>query len=214
VLVVTDVRLYLEGLSHSLGTRAELAVAGTASTSQEALGLVRRLAPPPEVVLLDMTMPDSLNTARALLSAAPDVQVVAFGVSERDDDVLACAEAGVSGYVTRSGSCEQLIAVLQSAARGELLCSPRIAARLFRRAGDAGQPTEQLRSRLTTREADVVRLVARGLSNKEVASALQIEVSTVKNHVHNVLAKLQLDSRAKIGALMQASGAMVPSEVR
>ena len=209
VLVVTDVRLYQEGLARSLGDRSDLEVVGTASEGSEALALVRALSP--EAVLLDMTMRDSLATARAIAALDAGTHVVAFAVSERDEDVLACAEAGVEGYVTRAGSCEQLVAVLHSVGRQELLCSPRIAASLFRRvaSGHRGGLWDELYASLTARELEVVRLVARGFTNKEVAHALHIEVSTVKNHVHHVLSKLHLDRRAKIAALLR--GAERPS---
>ena len=208
-LVVTDVRLYEEGLVRSLGDRRELVICGTASGSTEALARVGDLQP--DVVLLDVTMHDSLALARAIAELTPSVHVVAFAVSDSDEDVVACAEAGVVGYVTRSGSCDQLIAVLRSVARGEVICSPRVAARLFRLAAErrlvgtamgvgGGGGTQ---AQLTSRELDVVRLVARGLSNKEVARELHIEVSTVKNHVHRVLEKLHLDRRTKVGALMR-----------
>jgi DNA-binding NarL/FixJ family response regulator len=207
-LVVTDVRLYEEGLVHSLGDRSELSVCGVASGSVEALARIADLHP--DVVLLDVTMHDSLVLARTITQLTPSVHVVAFAVSDSDEDVLACAEAGVAGYVTRSGSCDQLIAVLRSVARGELLCSPRVAARLFRLAAErrfVGASADTQAS-LTSRELDVVRLVARGLSNKEVARELRIEVSTVKNHVHRVLEKLHLDRRTKVGALMRADPLM------
>ena len=205
VLVVTDVRLYQEGLARSLGDRADLELVGTVSDGSEAVALVRERCP--DAVLLDMTMRDSLPTARAISALGGDTHLVAFAVSERDEDVLACAEAGVVGYVTRSGSCEQLVAVLHSVARRELLCSPRVAASLFRGLARSrqGDLFHERCAALTAREQDVVRLVARGLTNKEVARALQIEVSTVKNHVHHVLTKLHLDRRAKIGALIRGA---------
>ena len=202
-LVVTDACLYEEGLVRTLNDRAELQVCGTASNAQDAL--YRIGADRPDVVLLDVTMQDSLALARRLTSLQPQVRIVAFAVSESDDDVLACAKAGVAGYVTRSGSCDQLIAVLHSVARGEVLCSPRIAARLFELAArhQEERPADEPEAQLTVREMDVVRLVARGLSNKEVARELQIELSTVKNHVHRVLEKLRLDRRTKVRALVR-----------
>ena len=153
------------------------------------------------MVLLDMAMPESLETARAIVRTTPTLKIVALAVPEFERDVVACAQAGVSGYVPREGSLEDLLAVVWSVKRNELLCSPRMAATLFRRAATATDEGFTIPTRdLTLRELQVVRLLDEGLSNKEIAVHLGIEIATVKNHVHNILHKLNVRRRGEAAA--------------
>jgi DNA-binding NarL/FixJ family response regulator len=204
VLIVGDVRLYRDGLAQALANYAALRVVATATSGVEAERSLRDA--PADVVLLDITMRGGAATTRALLRAAPSVKVIALAVDERDDDILACAEAGIAGYVPPDASIDDLVRAITSAARGELHCSPRVAATLFRRLaalalGRAAPPSV---APLTARELETVRLVARGLSNKEIAARLGIEIATVKNHVHNILEKLQLRRRGEVSARLQS----------
>jgi two-component system, NarL family, nitrate/nitrite response regulator NarL len=147
-------------------------------------------------------MLDSISTVRTLAAQVPQVRVVALGVPETDGHVLACIEAGVAGYVPRDGSLETLVATLMGVDRGEVLCSPRIIGSLFRRVAElAAQPQPPL-ERLTVRELEILELIDQGLTNKEIARRLCIELSTVKNHVHNILEKLQVRRRADAAAWM------------
>jgi len=120
--------------------------------------------------------------------------------------VIACAEAGVSGYVTREASLDELTGVVESVARGESPCSPRISALLLRRVAEtAGRRTEtDAARRLTRREAEIVGLIDEGLSNKQIAGRLSIELATVKNHVHSILEKLQVERRAEAAARVRS----------
>jgi DNA-binding NarL/FixJ family response regulator len=128
---------------------------------------------------------------------------VTLGVDDGDDDVLAWAEAGVSGYVARDASFEDLVETVRAVARGELRCSPRLAATLLRRvtalAGDAPHSA----TRLTQREREISSLLEAGLSNKEIAGRLYIELPTVKNHVHNILRKVGASRRGEAAALLR-----------
>jgi DNA-binding NarL/FixJ family response regulator len=125
-----------------------------------------------------------------------------------EDQVVACAEAGIAGYVDRDASLRDLVATVRSVARGELLCSPRIAARLMRRVAElADQPRPpQTPAHLTRREREVVALIDEGLSNKEIAQRLNIELPTVKHHVHNVIEKLGVRSRLQAAAHVRRRG--------
>jgi DNA-binding NarL/FixJ family response regulator len=195
VFVVAGIRLYREGLSRCLAL--EYDVIGTAPHGGEA---VRQMAERrPDVALVDMAMPESALTVRAIVELDRAPKVVALGVPETEPDVLACAEAGISGYVAREASLRDLVCAIESVARGEALCSPRIAASLFRRVAilSGAQLAGQRRAVLTTREHEIIDLIDQGLSNKEIASRLSIEVATVKNHVHNILEKLHVHSRSE-----------------
>jgi two-component system nitrate/nitrite response regulator NarL len=152
-------------------------------------------------VLLDMTVEDSLRLAQVLSESA---SVVALAIAETETSVIACAEAGAVGYVPRDASLADVAAVLRSVAAGETVCSPRIAAGLLRRLGaraagaaaGASEPTASL----TPREVQILALIEQGMSNKEIARRLCIAVATVKNHVHNILEKLQVQRRAEAAA--------------
>jgi two-component system nitrate/nitrite response regulator NarL len=200
VAIVTDIRLYREGLADALGRQGDVEVIGTAASGVVGLERVRHLLP--DIVLLDMALADGVATVRALAATTPGVKVVALAVPETERHVLAIAEAGIAGYVPREGSFDDLMASLRSAANGEVHCSPKIVASLFRRVATLAleRRPDRIPERLTPRELEIVELLDEGLSNKAIAQRLCIELSTVKNHVHNILEKLELGSRAEAAA--------------
>ena len=199
VAIVDDTRLFREGLAHILTREEYVSVAGMAGPLDESLALVRDIRP--DVVLLRMATPESLQILRAIAEVTP-AKVIVLGVSESEDEVIACAEAGAAGYLLRDGSVADLVAAVQSVASGETLCSPRIAATLLRRVAALAAERQSLAvlAHLTRRETEIVELIDQGLSNKEIARRLTIEVRTVKNHVHNVLEKLQVHRRGEAAA--------------
>lgn len=198
VLIAVGVRLYREGLARLLTEQAGIVVKGIAADQVSAVVKAQTLSP--DIILLDTGLPDSLTTVRALLQVAPTSRVVALAVTETEAEVISYAEAGVSGYVTRDGSFEELVATIRSVASGELFCPPRIAAVLLRQVARAAAGLGQDFRRLTTRELQIVQLIEEGFSNKEIACRLCIEVSTVKNHVHNILEKLGVTRRGEAAA--------------
>jgi DNA-binding NarL/FixJ family response regulator len=212
VLIACDICLYREGLSLHLARQDAFVVVGAAASAAETCHLARELSP--DVVLLDMAMHDSLATVRDLREAAAGVRVIALTIPALDGAVIACAEAGVSGFVLREGSLTDLVAAIESAARDEVNVSPRIAATLLRRVGAlaADRVAPLAHAELTAREREIVRLIADGLSNKAIAAKLTVELATVKNHVHNILDKLQVSRRGEIAARLQR--APVASPVR
>jgi DNA-binding NarL/FixJ family response regulator len=205
VFVVAGVRFYRDGISAALSADQRFSVVGSAGDVRETLAQLDTLEP--DVVLLDLAGADAPALVRALLDSAPSARVVALGVTEAEDDVLPLAEAGVAGYVTRDGTVDDLLATVESVAAGETICSPRITATLLRRvallARDRRDREPSPERDLTSRERQVVALIDEGLSNKEIAMRLRIELATVKNHVHNILDKLHVRRRGEAAAAIR-----------
>jgi two-component system nitrate/nitrite response regulator NarL len=198
VLIVADVRLYREGLTASLACYDSILVAGTASDRAKALAAIHTLAP--DVALVDMAMSYAFELMRDLRIEAPKTGLVAFAIDENMATIIACAQAGASAYVTVDASIDEVVTAIERTNAGELLCSPRVSAELFRRLGQQTGPRNRTSIGscvLTAREQQVLGVLGRGLSNKEIATALNISEATVKNHVHHLLEKLQVDSRAQ-----------------
>jgi two-component system, NarL family, nitrate/nitrite response regulator NarL len=214
IIIVSDTRLYREGLALSLASVDRIVVVGVADTIASALTCIEQKTP--DVALLDFAMHQAIALPHAVAAAHMRVKVVAFSVAETEDEVCACAEAGIVGYVTRNGSKEDLIAAVDNAVRGEVLCSPRVAASLFRRLATRVQTTRQRppEAPLTGREQDIIALIDRGLSNKEIARQLKISLPTVKNHVHNILEKLQVRRRGAAAALVREAALERPTTRR
>jgi two-component system nitrate/nitrite response regulator NarL len=201
VLVVDDVRLCRDGLVAALAREPSIAYAEGAPDAETALRALRGRAF--AVVLLSMRATNSLAICRDLAAAANSGPVVAVAVS--GDEVVAYAEAGVSGYLLHDQPYEELLEVIVSAARGEMPCPPQVAAALMRRVGTlaAERQTWAGAGRLTPREREILDLIEQGMSNKEIARLLFIEVRTVKNHVHNLLEKLKVHRRGDAAAMVR-----------
>lgn len=212
VAVVSGVRLYAEGLTRALELDPDLTVC---ATLLDGGGLVRLLEErEPDVVVLDLAGLDDLEELRALVRIAVPTPFVALGVRAQDAEVLDWAEAGVAGLVTRDGSLDELKHVIRGAARGAPPCSGAVSAALLRRVAAAARerPQEAALPALTAREREIAQLLELGLSNKEIAARLYLGVSTVKNHVHNLLGKLEARSRAEAVARMQRTAGVTGSQ--
>jgi two-component system, NarL family, nitrate/nitrite response regulator NarL len=208
LIIISAIRLYGEGLARILDSERDFDVCATAADARAAVRAVEQAEPPIDVALLDLGLSDGVAGARLLRSCRPPPRVIALGVREVDDDVIGWAEAGASGFVSRQASLEELMTTVISVGRGESSCSPRMVAALLRRVADVAHvrtyhsdpdPTASL----TAREREIVVLIEEGLSNKEIATRLQIELPTVKNHVHHVLDKLAVSRRAEAAALVR-----------
>ncbi len=220
LVIVSDVRLHRDGLARFLVDRGAFANVHSVATRDELLQVARRRQP--EIVLLDTATRGGLEWVRLVTLEAPACKVVAFAVAEIAQHVIACAEAGVAGYVPADASVDDLIAVVNSVARGELSCPPGIASTLFQRLGaitgssatrpNASAPSRDARGALTHREREILALIERGLSNKEIAHALEIGVPTVKNHVHSILAKLKVARRGEAAAHVRRRDTPTPFE--
>ena len=195
VLIASEVRLYRIGLERLLREIPDITIVGTASSAEEASELAGALIH--EVMLLDMAMPDAYGIARRVGRLSPVSKVVALGTPENEAEVLACAEAGIAGYVTRDGSVEDVVAAIRTIARGEVYCSAKVASSLVRRVAERASSMPAASGSLTAREAQILKLLQQGLSNKMISRTLGIELPTVKNHVHNILTKLGIHRRAE-----------------
>lgn len=203
VYVISPVRIYRDGLAQLLAGRSDFTVSGSAATFEAALPVVRRCEV--DVALYDLRCPSGLAGLRRLADA-PQVSIVGLGVEETVEAVLACAEAGIAGYVTDAASLDELAARVADAARGELNCPPHIAASLLRRLAVHGSRQESPHSSLglTTRELEVAALLQQGLSNRQIAHRLTIQLATVKNHVHSILRKLEAPTRSDAAAVLRS----------
>jgi two-component system nitrate/nitrite response regulator NarL len=203
LLIVADIRLYRVGLARVLADESGIDAFATAGSAAEAVDAMRE--DPADVVLLDMSVPGSGQLVRRLNTYARPTPVVALGGLDDERHVIAYAEAGVTGYVPRDGSLSDLVQAIHSAARGEMVCSPRIAGSLMRHVGvlaARSQPDEP-KPNLTSRELEIVGLIDEGLSNKQIARRLSIELPTVKNHVHHILEKLHVNRRGDAAARLR-----------
>jgi two-component system, NarL family, nitrate/nitrite response regulator NarL len=201
VAIVAGTRLYREGIAHALRGDEHLEVVATLPGRPEdieQLGAAR-----PDVVIVDVASGGDLEALRAVKRAAPTSRVVVLGIADDEDAVIACAEVGVAGYVEAQAGIDELTDVVRAAVRGEAVCSPRLAGALLRRIGSPRPQTNAADSpleRLTIREHEILDLIDEGLSNKEIGRELNIELGTVKAHVHNLLDKLGVQRRAHASA--------------
>ena len=201
VLVVDDQALFREALVTLLGARPEVEVVGEAGDGEQALE--RAAALQPDVVLMDLHMPvlDGIAATRRLRVEQPGVRVLALTTFDDDEDVFAALRAGALGYLLKDVSSDRLVEAVLSAARGESVLQPSVAAKVvarFAQLDDAPRSRPQpLVVPLSDRELDVLRLLADGCSNREIATALFLAEGTVKNHVTNVLAKLGARDRTQ-----------------
>jgi DNA-binding NarL/FixJ family response regulator len=201
VLIVDDHDLFRTGLASLLSARADIEVVAQASGGRMAVRLADELRP--DVVLMDLRMPDleGQDATRAILERRPSTRVVALTVLSDDADVAAALEAGACGFLAKDTPIEDVVVAVQAAAQGAAWLSPRAAEVVLARLRapqtrqDYGQAPIQ---ELSARELDVLRLIAQGMENAEIAAALHISPRTVKNHVSNILAKLGLPSRVQV----------------
>lgn len=218
VIVFSDIKIYCDGLSRILANTRPIEVIAAESNLDDAVVKIKQNSP--DVILLDMTMADSCQIAHKVIALFPDAKIVALAVPENEDNIVECAEVGIAGYVAREASLDELIDTVIGTKKGEFCCPPKIAAHIFkkfhdiacgaRKSGPAAPGLERrsLLNGLTRREQQIFNLMACGLSNKLISRDLNIEVSTVKNHVHNILVKLDVKSRA--GAISLLHGATAP----
>ncbi len=201
LLIADDHRLMREGTAALLGADERIEVIGLARDGREAVGLAERRAP--DVVLLDLNMPvmRGIEACAAIRERCADTEVMILTVSEQEPDLYAALRVGAAGYLLKDIAPQQLIEAVLEAGRGEPQIPPEMAGRLLRElAGGDPQRAPDPLAELTDREREVLRLLAEGLRNREIADRLQIGEATVKTHVRHVLEKLRFRNRAEAAA--------------
>ena len=200
VLVVDDHPVVRAGVVGLLAGEADITVVGEAASGAEALA--RLLASPADVVLMDLRMPelDGAETTARILASAPQTRVLVLTTYETDADILRAVEAGAAGYLLKDASRADLLDAIRSAAAGRTVLAPSVATRLLRHV------REPAIDRLSPREVEVLRLVARGLSNSEIGRELYISETTVKTHLLRAFGKLGVSDRTAAVTKAQATG--------
>jgi DNA-binding NarL/FixJ family response regulator len=200
VLVADDQRVVREGLTMLVGLIDDVEVVGAARDGLEAVELAD--AERPDVVLMDLRMPgmDGVDATRRLREAHPDIQVLVLTTYADDDSLFPALRAGARGYLTKDASAEEIEQAIRALATGQTHLDPSVQQRLVAAVTDArppANPTDQLPDELTPREVDVLKLIAAGLSNAEIAAALVVSNATVKTHVNHIFAKTGARDRAQ-----------------
>ena len=208
MLLVDDHDLFRTGLRNLLEDQ-DVQVVGEADNGTDALRLVRELAP--DVVVMDLNMPgiSGVEATRQISMIAPLTRVLVLTISDQDADVMDAIMAGACGYLLKDAAIADLMRGIRSAAIGESLVSPTIAAKVLqqmRATGASRHDADVIHSELSSREIEVLKLIANGKDNAQIAADLHISPKTVKNHISNILMKLQIDNRIQAAVYAVRSG--------
>ena len=201
VLIVDDHPVVRQGLHTFLSLDADIEVVGEAANGEQAVTRAGELRP--DLVLMDVLMPgmDGISAMRLILKHNPEIHVLVLTSADQDRMVLEAMEAGAVGYLLKDADVHDLRRAIRSTSSGERYISPRLAGRLINELNCPDKGTS-----LTAREEEILQLLAKGYSNKEIATALQIGLPTVKTHVSTILGKLQVSSRTQAALLANAQG--------
>lgn len=207
VLLADDHRLFREGLRALLVSAADLEVVGEAGDGDEVVAKAGALRP--DVILMDLQLPgfNGVEATQRILRTQPDIKVLVLTMFEDTDTVLAAMRAGARGYLLKDTAAEGLLRSVRAVASGETLFGRAVAERLMRYLAEATPPAGRAAfPELTDREREVLSLLAEGLTNQEVADTMGISLKTVRNHVSNILARLQVADRTEAVARARAAG--------
>jgi two-component system NarL family response regulator len=199
VLIADDHALFRRGLSMVLESEPDIEVVAEAQDGEEVIAKAEEIVP--DVLLMDVRMPklSGIEATRAIRESVPSAKIVMLTVSDEEDDLFDAIKAGANGYLLKEISIEEVADAIRAVTQGQSLISPSMASKLLNEfnamAKQADEKPRLAAPRLTTRELEVLKLVAQGMSNREAADTLYIAENTVKNHVRNILEKLQLHSR-------------------
>jgi DNA-binding NarL/FixJ family response regulator len=197
VLIADDHPLFREGMRGRLDRLADIAVVGETASGDEAVELARKLEP--DVVLMDIKMPglNGIEATREILRASPQIGVLVLTMFEDDDSVFAAMRAGAKGYLLKDSGGEGVVHAIRAVASGEAVFGPGVAERIMGFFSAPRSAPQRAFPELTEREEEVLSLVAQGKSNQEIARQLFVSLKTVRNHVSNILLKLQVADRAQ-----------------
>jgi DNA-binding NarL/FixJ family response regulator len=209
LVIAEDETMTREMLARLLALEDDIAVVGTAADGQRALTVVR--AQKPDVLLTDIGMPqgNGIELTDTLRREMPDVKVVILTIYNDDERVFAAIKAGARGYVLKDSPPEETVAAIRTAARGEALLHPSLVTRVlseFNRLQTQRAADNAVFAELTEREREVLTLIGKGMRNREIAEKLFISEKTVKNHISNIFAKLEVNSRAEAALLAARQG--------
>ena len=209
VLLVDDHDLFRTGLRNLLEEQGDVQIVGECDNGTDALRGVRELAP--DVVVMDLNMPgiSGVEATRQISMVAPLTRVLVLTISDQDSDVMDAIIAGACGYLLKDASIAELVQGIQAAAVGESLVSPTIASKVLQRvraSSSSQRDADMIRSELSDREIEVLKLIANGKDNAMIAGELHISPKTVKNHISNILMKLQIENRIQAAVYAVRSG--------
>ncbi len=206
ILIVDDHEVVRNGIRAYLGTLPEFNVIGEAVSGEEAISMVAELIP--DIVLLDLIMPgmDGVEATRRIKQISPRTQVVVLTSYHEDVHIFPALKAGAIAYILKDMKMDKLVEVLHRALQGEVTLHPRVAARVLENIRGENNEEQPLFTELTDRELDVLKLIANGMTNSQIAEKLVISENTVKGHVSNILSKLHLADRTQVAVYAWQSG--------
>jgi two-component system nitrate/nitrite response regulator NarL len=202
VFILDDARFSRDAMAEALRFRPKLQIVGSGDTGSASLATLARLRP--EVTLANTFADSAIEVIRTVRALAPRTIIVAMGVQEKEEAIVAFAEAGIDGYITRAESLAALCERIDDLRHGAMPVAAEISARLLREIGVLAGRQSRL-AELTPREAEIAELISKGLSNKQIARELEIKVHTVKNHVHHIFDKLGIRNRTGVARLVAES---------
>lgn len=208
VLIVDDHSMVRQGIRAFLEAQADILIVGEAASGKEAIRQVQEHIP--DVVLMDLVMPgmDGIESTRAVRQVSPRTQVVVLTSYHEDEHIFPALRAGALSYTLKDVRSEELIEIIRKAAQGESVLHPRVATRVIQEVRDARRHVPPIFADLTTRELDVLRLLAEGLSNAAIAEKLVISEKTVKGHISNIFSKLHTADRTQAAVFAWQEGLM------
>lgn len=206
ILIADDHEVVRNGIRSYLETITDFQVVGEASSGEETVSMVSELIP--DIVLLDLIMPgmDGIETTRRVRQISPRTQVVVLTSYHEDVHIFPALKAGAISYILKDMKMEKLVDVLHRAVQGEVTLHPRVAARVLQNIRGENSEEQPLFTELTDRELDVLKLIAKGLTNSQIAGKLVISENTVKGHVSNILSKLHLADRTQVAVYAWQQG--------
>ncbi len=198
--IISHVRFIRESLAEVLPRAGSLSISGVFANPCEALPSLKELRT--HLVLFDEALPAGLAAVTAIRNAVPEIPIVVIGVTETVEEIVGWAEAGAAGYIPKTASLADIAPILADIKQGKQTCSPSVAGSLLRRISKSADLREEYRHKsspqiLTSREAEIAKLICMGMSNKEIARSLNIGIATTKTHVHHILGKLNLQRRGQ-----------------